>query len=169
MTEVPEGGQPGDRVVRETVTERVMETVCPACGTTVVPSGRGRPARYCSQACRQKAWALRAAERALGTAADRRPTVIRDVIDRHTERVIERKAAVTEWAVAVNRSSTPGVPAPTDARGWVTLLTELAGQLADANSPVAAQHFNHARLEQALRRAYEALNAAHPGGLGHAR
>jgi hypothetical protein len=167
MTEFGDGSA-DDKLLRETVTERVVETTCPACGVTVVPTeGPGRPARYCSAACRQKAWALRTAERALGTKADRRPTVIRDVVDRHTERVIERKAPVTDWAVAVRSSSTSS--APTDARGWVTLLTELAGQLADSNSVVAAQHFNHARIAQALQRAWDALDAAHPGGLGHAR
>ncbi|QIS14617.1 TetR/AcrR family transcriptional regulator [Nocardia arthritidis] len=36
---------------------------CPICGTAMRPAGTGRPPRYCSSACRQKAHRRRAADR----------------------------------------------------------------------------------------------------------
>lgn len=38
---------------------------CPSCGTELRPTGTGRPARYCSAACRQKAHRQRSARAAL--------------------------------------------------------------------------------------------------------
>ncbi|MEV4129629.1 helix-turn-helix domain-containing protein [Nocardia sp. NPDC049707] len=42
---------------------------CPICGTEIRPTGTGRPARYCSAACRQKAHRRRSARAALADAA----------------------------------------------------------------------------------------------------
>ncbi|WP_433759876.1 TetR/AcrR family transcriptional regulator [Nocardia sp. CA-135398] len=42
---------------------------CPICGTEIRPTGTGRPARYCSAACRQKAHRQRTARAALAEAA----------------------------------------------------------------------------------------------------
>ncbi|MEV0341560.1 TetR family transcriptional regulator [Nocardia sp. NPDC050713] len=39
---------------------------CPVCGTALAVPGAGRPRRYCSAACRQKAHRSRAAARAIG-------------------------------------------------------------------------------------------------------
>ncbi|WP_067846317.1 TetR/AcrR family transcriptional regulator [Nocardia lijiangensis] len=39
---------------------------CPVCGTALGALGTGRPRRYCSAACRQKAHRSRAADRAIG-------------------------------------------------------------------------------------------------------
>ncbi|MEV6136874.1 helix-turn-helix domain-containing protein [Nocardia sp. NPDC051990] len=41
---------------------------CPICGTEICPTGTGRPARYCSAACRQKAHRQRSARAALADA-----------------------------------------------------------------------------------------------------
>lgn len=161
----------GEKVIRETVTERVVETTCPGCGATVRPApGPGRPQRYCSAACRQRAWALREAERRLGTGRDRRPTVVRDVVDRHTERVIERTKPVTSYAVRVGDAPTfDQNAAPANARGWMMLLATLEQQLADPGSQVSREHFHHRRLAAALDNAYRALGRATPGGLEHLR
>jgi endogenous inhibitor of DNA gyrase (YacG/DUF329 family) len=171
MTEFGDGAAV-DKVVRETVTERVVETTCPACGEKVVPTrGPGRPSRYCSAACRQEAWALRAAERKLGTKADRRPTVIRDVIDRHTERVIERAKPVTTYGVSTYGTSPTfdAADAPTNGRGWMMLLAVLEQQLADPASKVSTEYFHHKRLAAALDSAYRTLGNATPGGPEHLR
>ncbi|WP_433710769.1 TetR/AcrR family transcriptional regulator [Nocardia sp. CA-084685] len=45
---------------------------CPICGTEIRPTGTGRPARYCSAACRQKAHRQRTTRAALTEAASRR-------------------------------------------------------------------------------------------------
>ncbi|GAA2262545.1 hypothetical protein GCM10009853_014590 [Glycomyces scopariae] len=45
------------RPVRELSNETaVTEGACPVCGTPIAPAGTGRPAKYCSPACRQKAF-----------------------------------------------------------------------------------------------------------------
>jgi endogenous inhibitor of DNA gyrase (YacG/DUF329 family) len=162
MTESGEG----EKFVRETVTERIVETTCPACGATVKPKGLGRPARYCSAACRQEAWALRTAEKKLGTENDRRPNVIRDVIDRHTERVTQRPLA--GYSVTTRRAPATEEP-PTNARGWTELLGQLERQLRDPMSPVASAFFDHKRLFRALDHAAGVLGDVTPGGIDQLR
>jgi hypothetical protein len=145
------------------VRERVVSRECAACGTAVVYAGRGRPGRYCSAACRQRAWALRHAQQQLTTGADPRPRVVREVIERTTERVVVRYAPVTSYAAP---SRAPAAPAaPVRARGWVAVLGELERQLGDPAHPLACQNWDHSRLYKALLHAVTALGQAHPGGL----
>ncbi|WP_327144779.1 TetR/AcrR family transcriptional regulator [Nocardia sp. NBC_01327] len=49
---------------------RNVTALCPVCATPLRPTGTGRPARYCSPACRQKAHRRRHSVAAAGTAAD---------------------------------------------------------------------------------------------------
>ncbi len=88
---------------------------------------------------------------------------MREVVERTTERVVER---VQVRAVPVAGIATPATPnAPTNARGWQDLLGQLGAQLADERSPVAREHWQHRRLYGELVRAVTALGHAHPGGL----
>src|ERR1051325_3501285 len=47
---------------------------CQVCGTSLTAVGRGRPPRYCSRACRSKAYRDRIADRATGSATETEPT-----------------------------------------------------------------------------------------------
>jgi hypothetical protein len=146
------------------VDERVVARDCDACGRLFRPARRGRPARYCSPACRQRGWALRQAEHALGTPADRRPAVVREVV----ERVLQperRPLAPTPPAPVAAGAASRGVP--TRAREWVRLLEQLADQLGDESSPMAREHWDHRRLHSQLERVLVQLAKAHPGGLEH--
>jgi hypothetical protein len=58
------------------------------------------------------------------------------------------------------------LPPEATARQWLELLGVLADQLEDCTTPLAREHWQHARLLGALQRAADALGAAHPGGLG---
>ncbi|MFC0431073.1 hypothetical protein [Kutzneria buriramensis] len=159
----------------DTVSERVTETVvardCAGCGGPITYKGRGRRGQFCSARCRQKAWALRAAGEQLAAGEDPRPPVVREVVERTTERVIERVTVKPVPIAGYVSPSTPAMPvpsapaAPTDARGWIALLAELEQQLLDPQSPIASAHWNHRRLFDAVVRASAALGHAHPGGL----
>jgi hypothetical protein len=154
----------GDWVVGDirsvVVDERVVVRECAGCGREFRPARRGRPARYCSAACRQRGWALRQAERALGTSTDRRPTVVREVVERVLQP--ERVAPVAGPAISDDAASRS---VPQCAREWVQLLEQLAVQLGDESSPVAREHWHHRRLHDQLSRMHVLLAAAHPGGL----
>lgn len=162
-----EGETTSEQTLRERVTERVVARECAGCGTQFEYAGRGRRGLYCSPACRQRAWALRTAGEQLA-AGDPRPSVVREVVERTTERVVER---VTVKPVPVAGLASPATPAPsvpaapTDARGWVALLGQLEQQLLDERSPIAGAHWNHRKVFDALVRASTALGRAHPGGL----
>jgi hypothetical protein len=159
MTESGER-QPGAR-------ERLVSRECAGCGTTITYAGVGRRPRYCSPACRQRSWALRTAEKRLGTPADPRPTVVREVVETVvrikpptlTQTYLEAKEAAERAAAA----AAPSVPAT--AREWTLLLDQLATQLADPNGPLAREHWHHQRLYTAVIRVATALGKAHPGGL----
>ena len=129
--------------------------------------GRGRPATSCSAACRQRAWALRAAERQINAGADPRPTVVREVVERETVVRIEpptiTRAFLDAKEAADRAVAAPSVPAT--GRGWVLLLAGLTDQLVDSAHPVAREHWQHERLYTALMTALAALDGAHPGGL----
>ncbi|MGH3784739.1 MAG: hypothetical protein ACRDR6_10880 [Pseudonocardiaceae bacterium] len=122
-------------------------------------AGRGRRARYCSQVCRQRAWAPRTAERQLGTEADARPRVVREIVDR--ERIVIRHDQTT--AADRPRINPPAPMALMRAREWVALLAELEQQLVTAKHPLARQHWDHPRLYAALVHTVTALGHAHPG------
>src|SRR4051794_1700354 len=98
----------------ERVRDRVVERECESCGDWFRYAGVGRPGRFCSSRCRQRAWALRRAAEQLGTLDGVGPQVVREI----RERVIERARIV------------PGppepAPPPTAPRDWMKLLTLLA-------------------------------------------
>ena len=145
----------------ERVVERVLERGCAGCGTPMPYRGTGRRPRYCRAACRKRAWALRHAEQALGTPGDTRPTVVREVVERVIERIVEPR--VRNGALVVNPS--PPVTAP----DWQAQLAILAAQLRDPAHLIASEHWHHRRLLRALTEVVQALDAAHPGGLGRRR
>jgi hypothetical protein len=148
----------GSQTRQVVVEERVLERECSACGKVFRPTRRGRPAVYCSAGCRQRGWALRQAKQALGTAADRRPEVVREVV----ERVLQPERLVL---VPVPAEPAGADEVPVRSRGWVQLLTQLVAQLDDPSSPVVREHWQHLRLFDALAAALAAVDRAHPGGL----
>lgn len=128
--------------------EVVIARTCAWCGREMAISQRtGRPRRYCSKTCRNRASEARtsAPRLALQLAAGRiatgpvREIVERTVIQPHT---------------------------PSNAHDWVIALTELGRQLADPASKVSREHWQHRRILTALAEATAALDRAHPGGLG---
>lgn len=136
------------------VTERLLSRDCEACGEPSTYAGRGRRPRFCSNACRQHAWALRAADARRAEGTDPRPAVVREVIERTTERpvtVLQRREPAR----------------PDSAREWADLLDTLTAQLSDEHHRVAREHWQHRRLFTALTRAADALVEATPGGLDH--
>ncbi len=147
LDETPAAGPADD--AQERITDRLIGRECASCGTWIAYRGRGRRPRYCRASCRQRAWSVRRAAEQLGTLDGAGPQVVTEV----RERLVERPKPVT-----VLRD-------PSNPREWVTVLDALAAQLHDPMSSVAAQHWQHGRLEAALTAAWQALDAAHPGGL----
>lgn len=136
----------------------LLAVECRCCGTPVRYAGTGRPPRYCSPACRQRAWALRNAERTLSADADPRPQVVRDTV--------ERRVAPTPTPAAPSASAAATQP-PATAREWQRLLGVLSEQLGDEQHTTTREHWQHRRLYNALVRAMAGLGHAHPGGLDH--
>lgn len=132
------------------ISENVVARTCAWCGREMAVTQRtGRPRRYCSKNCRNRASEARtsAPRLALQLAAGRIATgPVREIVER----------TVTQ----------PLTPA--NAHDWVTALIELARQLADPASKVSREHWQHRRILTALAEATAALDRAHPGGLGRA-
>jgi len=150
-----------ERLVTTRVTERVVGRDCEHCGTWVDYSGTGRPPRYCSKNCRNRASELRTAEARIGrqlAAGQLRTEPVREVIERTTERVIERTR--TRYAALPAAAQ----PAPATAREWAAQLHQLAADLR-APGPLQRRHFDHRHLHHALADVLAALNDVHPGGL----
>jgi hypothetical protein len=130
------------------VRETVIARTCAWCGREMAITQRtGRPRRYCSKNCRNRASEARttAPRLAMQLSAGRLATApVREVVER----------TVTEPVV------------PGDAHGWVTALGELARQLADPATKTSREHWQHRRILTALAQATAALDRAHPGGLG---
>ena len=119
--------------------ERLIERDCEHCGRRFELAKTGRPPRYCSRSCRQRAWELRRATAALAQP-DPRPEVIRETVR---------------------------VPiAPNTPREWCALLDRLISELDDPGSDVATRHYDHRRLYDRFVALFNALDAATPGGLG---
>lgn len=145
--ETPDAGP--DDGAQERITDRLIGRECASCGAWIAYRGRGRRPRYCRAACRQRAWSVRRAAEQLGTLDGAGPQVVTEI----RERVVERPTPV----VVLREAST--------SREWVDLLDVLAEQLNEPTSTVAAQHWQHRRVEAALTAVWQALDAAHPGGL----
>lgn len=165
----------GGRLIAERVTVRPIGRDCEWCGTWVPYSGRGRPAAYCSKTCRNRASELRTIEARLGrqfAAGALRSRPVREVVERTTKRVIERRAAVRQEPPA----APPAAPddamavlvgdalAVSTAREWNHVLEALAAAL-DQPGPLRARHYDHRHIHRGLMRALCALDRAHPGGL----
>ena len=120
------------------VRERVLERDCEHCARRFEVAKTGRPPRYCSHSCRQRAWELRRAAAALDQA-DPRPEVVREMVR------------------VPMQPSTP--------REWCSLLDHLVAELHDPGSDVATRHYDHRRLYGRLVAVLNALDAATPGGL----
>ena len=129
----------------------VVQQQCERCGATFTPSRVGRPRKYCSAACRQRAWALRTAARTLRAGPDLRPMVV--------ERVVEVERLVPVESTAPHRA------VPVDVAGWLDLLVRLREQLQDDRGALAREHWKHRSLYEALVLDVTALGKAHPGGL----
>lgn len=136
--------------------ESLLAVECRGCGTPVRYAGTGRPPRYCSPGCRQRAWALRHAEQTLSAEADPRPQVVRETVERR----VATSPPPPSWSGP--RAATQP---PATAREWERLLATLSEQLADESHPTAREHWHHRRLYNALVRAMTGLGHAHPGGL----
>ncbi len=123
------------RVIRE----RMVRRECRRCGTGFTQRAKGRPAMYCTPACRQQAWAQRhpRVDRDPGPPA---PAVVHDIVE---------------------RTLAPRPAAP----DWISLLGLLAEQLGDDRTALVREHWHHRRLFTALQNAATALDTAHPGGL----
>lgn len=126
--------------------ERVIGKDCESCGQRFTPRTFGRPARFCSRSCRQRAWALRQAQ-----AAVQRGAPCPDVDWEVAQRLVQVSARVTA--------------VPSTAREWSELLEQLAAQLSDPESDLARRHYDHRRLHQGLVAALTTLGEATPGGL----
>ena len=122
---------------------------CAWCGRQMTITQRtGRPRRYCSKNCRNRASEARttAPRLALQLAAGRLATgPVREVV--------ERTVTITE----------PLTPA--DAHGWVAALGELARQLADPATKTSREHWQHRRILAALADATATLHRDHPDGI----
>ncbi len=134
------------------VTEHLIARECAGCGQPVRYAGTGRRPRYCSPACRQRAWALRNAERTLSADADPRPQLVRETVERRVE-------------PAARPATAPAPATPTSGREWEQLLHTLVDQLADEGHKTHREHWHHHRLYNALVLAVRNLGNAHPGGL----
>lgn len=166
----------GGRLIAERVTVRPVGRECEWCGTWVPYSGRGRPAAYCSKTCRNRASELRTIEARLGrqlAAGTLRSRPVREVVERTTERVIERRAVVRQEPPAAPPAAPDDAMAvlagdaftvPTTAREWSHVLEALAAAL-EQPGPLRARHFDHRHIHRGLMRALYALDRAHPGGL----
>ena len=121
----------------------VSDRVCKTCGTTF---RHARYGSYCRPACRRLASELRRAEQAFQPPVKAQPPAIRDAAGRV---VI---AADQDGKI----SSTL-----TEPEDWVTLLRQLATQLADPATPIARE--SH-RLRRVLAWVMDQIDIAHLGG-----
>lgn len=137
----PEAAAPSEEL--GVVRERVVRRECRRCGAGFSQRAKGRPALYCTPACKQQAWTLRH-PRADQDPPRPPPAVVRDVVERTLS------------------------PRPT-APEWIALLGTLADHIADDSTALAREHWHHERLLAALQHAATALDAAHPGGLTRLR
>ncbi len=122
---------------RRTAVERIQGRTCAWCSAWIPYLGSGRPPKYCTQSCRQRAYELRSA----GTRADRdlaagrrRDEPVRELVER-VETVVKtvvRQAPpeVVTRTVTVPAKAPAAVPAvPKTARQWLTALTDLYSRL----------------------------------------
>lgn len=123
------------------VRERLISTQCRACGEPIAPAGTGRRPRYCSSACRQRAWALRQAAEQLDRP-DPQPRVVREVVERTIE--VERAA--------------PAPAGPRVVDDWVPLLEQLEQQVRENPRSLVRGPDDFQELALAVRALYNAFS-----------
>lgn len=124
--------------------ERLVSIECAHCGAVTAYRGSGRRPRYCSPTCRTRAWELRRATTRL-ERDDPRPTVVREVVERHTERTV---SVLTR---------------PRSVEDWVRLLGQLEHQV--RTNPLSLVHSDHELHD--LAHAVDALYGAFVGDTPH--
>ena len=117
---------------------RGQAILCAWCGGPITVATTGRLPKWCSQACRPRAWVQRKA-----ADSDRRPV---EVVERHVEVEVEREVRVVE------RIEVPVMP---KGAAWASALAELvrqldAGRVYDRDLVALAQALNE--VLQALDR-----------------
>jgi hypothetical protein len=137
------------KVVATAVVTRPVGVTCGWCRTWIPYSGRGRPARYCCKAHRNRAWEQRRAHHELAAG---------ELVDEPVREVLERVVTVVR-EVAYETTPTTGA-------GWHHALIQLAEQLAAGR--LGDQHWHHPKLLAALDEVLHALQRAYPGGLAAA-
>ena len=144
---------------REQVREVVIERTCAWCGKAMTLTQQtGRPRKYCSKSCRNRASELRTVAPKLSwdMAAGRVATgPVREIVERTVTTTLDT-APPRPLAVQY---------APGNAKEWQRELRLLAIQLLDPRTNTAREHWEHSRLLAALQDVLAALNHAHPGGL----
>lgn len=121
--------------------EHLISTQCRACGAPIFPAGTGRRPRYCSSACRQRAWALRQAAEQLDRP-DPQPTVVREVVERTVE--VQRAA--------------PAPPRPRTVEDWVPLLEQLEQQVRENPRSLVRGPEDFQNLAAAVRQLHNAFS-----------
>ncbi|NUW40973.1 TetR/AcrR family transcriptional regulator [Nonomuraea rhodomycinica] len=79
-----------------------MSTTCEMCGRALRPAERGRPRRYCSRACRTRAYRARMAERPATVEARRQPPA-------HADAVLDRDVIVRAALACAHREGVAAV------------------------------------------------------------
>ena len=99
---------------------------CAWCSEPITVATTGRLPKWCSQACRQRAWVQRKA-----AESDRRPVeVVERLVEVEVERVVERVVKVeVEVERVVRFVEKVEVPVMPRGAAWASALTELAKQL----------------------------------------
>ena len=81
-------------------------TACAWCGKDIASSGRGRPRKYCSQACRQRAYEQR--NNVSGTAIPANAVIMTpDRAEELKDSLFELRCAAEDIATAVGEGETP--------------------------------------------------------------
>ncbi|WP_044888711.1 hypothetical protein [Frankia torreyi] len=131
-------------------TESTRAAGCVVCGAELAVASTGRPRRYCSGACRTRAWAAR-------RYATPAPTAPVDVAP------APAGGAPDDRHVTIVPGDEPAPVGARTARQWAAVLDELSAEL--LAGPLGRRHYDHRHLYAALLRAYGALDHAHPGGI----
>ncbi len=80
---------------------------CTWCGKDITASGRGRPRKYCSQACRQRAYEQR--NNVSGTAIPANAVILTpDRAEELRDSLFELRCAAEDVATAVGEGESPG-------------------------------------------------------------
>ena len=175
------GPVPAPRQTQRVRTQLVSRT-CGWCGTPIPHSGRSRARRYCDRSCRQRAYEVRTAMRrraeaeARGELPDATAPVretVRETVERTTVRTVRVGVPVPTpgsyppgWPGTEGAAGGAGAgSAPPRAREARARLEQLAAAIRTG----AIAHYDHRHILTGVSAVLDALDAAHPGGLGALR